>query len=499
MLSFLNPLLIRTFRNLFALLVFLPVSSYCQTIEKVVFDSNDSTDGYYLAILPHSNQIRGTLVLFNSFSTPERMLPETKLHNVAYVNDLLTIAVSMKQKLYADTVTVERLNTILKHVVSKYAADTSKFVLAGYDFAGNIALRYTEFTREYPAQFLIHPRAVIAIDSPVDLFGLWNWSERQIKRNSVSAGDAKYILDLMTKENGTLHNRKEQYDKLTPFDNEKAITGNEVFLKNIPVRLYYDADIEWHLKNRRNSLYDTNIPNGTELISRLLDLGNKEAELITAKKPGMNSRGIRTTNSLSIVDEVECIHWIKNKLDIFDPHTWIPPYNLPTPKGWEVERFPIPIEFAPQINYKGVEDVRFSPGWADEKSEEYWSYIYLWWLEGEQKMDASTLGKNLKAYYEGLVKGNITRRNIPAGKIIPTSVFIKNVKTEPDDLGTYNGTIGMLDYMTQKPIMLNCIVHVRTCKTENRTVVLIEISPRPFSHPIWKEINRIKERFECKN
>ena len=69
----------------------------------------------------------------------------------------------MKQKLYADTITIERLNTILKHVVLKYAVDTSKFVLAGYDFAGNIALRFTEFTKEHPSKFLIHPKAVIAI------------------------------------------------------------------------------------------------------------------------------------------------------------------------------------------------------------------------------------------------------------------------------------------------------------------------------------------------
>lgn len=488
----------RSFTILFALLIF-SISTLSQTIEKVVFDSNDSTDGYYLAISPRSNNIKGTLVLFNSFSSPENMLPETKLHNVAYANDLLTIAVSMKQKLYADTITIKRLNTILKHVVSKYAADTSKFVLAGYDFAGNIALRYTEFTKEHPSQFLIHPRAVIAIDSPVDLFGLWYWSERQIKRNSLSAGDAKYIIDLMAKENGTPYSKKEQYEKLTPFNNDKDTTGNEQYLKNIPVRLYYDADIEWQLNNRRNSLYDTNIPGGSELISRLLHLGNNEAELVTAKQPGMNSRGIRTTNSLSIVDEVECIHWIKNKLDIFDAHTWIPPYNLLTPKGWEVERFSIPIDFAPEILYKGVEDVRFSPGWGDEKSEHYWSYTYLWWLEGDQKIDAPVLQKNLKAYYEGLVKRNIISRNIPAGKVVPTSVIIKNIDNEGESLATYNGAINMLDYMTQEPITLNCLVHVKNCKSQNRTAVIIKISPKPYPHPIWKEMNRIKKSFECGN
>ena len=486
----------RFFAVLCTLVFLFSPSAFTQTIEKIIFDSKDSTDGYYLAIPPRSKNIKGTLVLFNSFSTPENMLTETKLHNVAYANDLLTVLVSMKQKLYADTSTIERLNTVLKDVVSKYSADTSKFVLAGYDFAGNIALRYTEFSEEHPSRFLIHPQAVIAIDSPVDLFGLWHWSERQIKKNSPSRGDAKYILDLMTREIGTPSAKKAQYEKLTPFNNGQDVTGNEQYLKNVPVRLYYDADIEWRLLNGNNSLYDTNIPDGSELISRLVSLGNKDAQLLTAKHPGKNSRGVRTTNSLSIVDEVECIHWIKNKLDIFDAHTWIAPYNFLTPKGWGVERFLIPIEFAPQITYKGVEDIRFAPGWGDEKSEQYWSYTYVWWLEGKQKIDAAILQQHLKAYYEGLVGRNISSRNIPASKVLPTNVTIKNLKTE-GDVQTYNGSINIVDYMTQKPITLNCLVKVKTCDLLNYTAVMVELSPKPYSHPVWKEMNKIVDGFEC--
>lgn len=481
----------------FFLALFLSNASLGQEIEKVIFDTKDSTDGYYLAIRPLSKNIKGVVVLFNSFSTPERMLPETKLQNVAYANDLLTIAVSMKQKLYADTATVERLNTILQHVVAGFKADTSKFVLAGYDFAGNIALRYAELSHERSSRFHVRPKAVIAIDSPVDVFGLWRWCERQIKKNTRSSGDARYIIDLMTREHGSIQNRLEEYKKLTPFYLSSEEPGNEQHLKNVPVRLYYDVDIEWDLKANRKSLYDTNIPDGSELISRLGDLGNKNAELITAKKPGMNSRGIRTTNSLSIVDEVECVHWIKNKLDIFDPHTWIAPYQISSTDGWGIERFPIPIEFAPQIPYHGVEDVRFAPGWGDQKSEGYWSYTYLWWLDGEQRIDAGALQEHLQSYYAGLVGRNISQRKIPANKVIPTRVKITTLKPGQEYPGKYSGTINMLDYMTQQPIVLNFVAQVRNCSSQNHTAVFIEISPKPYEHEIWKSLNRIVETFEC--
>jgi hypothetical protein len=175
----------------------------------------------------------------------------------------------------------------------------------------------------------------------------------------------------------------------------------------------------------------------------------------------------------------------------------VPPYRLPTPKGWEVERFPIPIGFAPQIPYRGVEDVRFAPGWGDEKSPQYWSYAYLWWLEDDPKIDVATLEKHLTAYYEGLVGSNITERNIPAGKVIPTRVQLKSTRADPDDAATYGGTVIMLDYMAQRPMTLNCRVGVRRCKVPGRTAVFIELSPQPPGHVVWRDLRGLKKGFTC--
>src|SRR4051812_2883303 len=228
--------------------ILVPSIAYNQYIEKVTFDNNDTTGGYYLAVHPRAENIKGTLVLLSSFYGLDGIISETKLHNVAYAygNDMLTIFVSMKEKLYADTTAVDRINTVLKNVVQKFSPDTSKFAIAGFDYAGIIALRYTELTYQYPTAFLIHPKAVFVIDSPVDLFGLWHMCERQVKKNysPESVGDAKYIRDAMTKENGTIYNNHENYSQLSPFDGERQTTGNEQYLKNVAVRLYYDTDID---------------------------------------------------------------------------------------------------------------------------------------------------------------------------------------------------------------------------------------------------------------
>ncbi len=480
---------------------FMPMAGISQNAEKVFFDPKDSTDGYYLAVLPQSGNIQGVQVLFSSFNFLENILPETKLQNVAYGNDILTIIASLKTALSADTGTIDRINHILNHIAAKFSVDTSKFVLGGYEYAGTVVLRYTELTYEDPSRYPVHPKAVFVMDCPVDLVSLVHWSERELKKNYSpgSMGDAKYILNALTKEYGELSTNQDKYISASPFEKDATAPGNELYLKNLPVRLYYDTDINWELKNRRNSYYDTFIPDGSELVSRLLLLGNNDAEFIPSKLPGMRSNGIRNPHSWSIVDETDCIQWIKQKLKIFDPNTYVPVYHLSITNGWGVERFPLPPEFARQIPYAGIEDVRFAPGWGDVKTEDYWSYAFLWWMEANPSINASALQENLKAYYSGLVGRNIPIRKIPTDKLIPTVVTIKKTKSEPGDEETYTGSISMLDYMTQTPMVLNAVVHLKKCPAQNHTALFFEISPKPSGHVIWKQLDQIWAEFRCTN
>jgi hypothetical protein len=173
------------------------------------------------------------------------------------------------------------------------------------------------------------------------------------------------------------------------------------------------------------------------------------------------------------------------------------PYKFDTPKGWRSERIPFPISFAPQVAYTGLEDLRFTAGWGDPTSDEYWSYVFLWWLEGSPVINADVLEANLQAYYTGLAADNVTKRNIPANKWMPAYTTIQKIKEAPGDIGTYNGTISILDYMVQQPLILNCLIHVKKCASQNHTVVLFEIAPKPFEHITWLELNKLQMSFEC--
>jgi hypothetical protein len=486
------------------LLVLSAFTARSQSFEKVSFDASDSTNGYYLAFPPASGSIKGVLVFFCSFRPPESLLPETRLHNVATASNLLTIYASVGNHLLPDPATIDRMNAMLKHLTEKYKTDTSSFVLGGFDMAGTIVLRFTELAYEHPAQFAVCPKAIFAVASTVDLFGLYRTSQRQIKRNFFppTVGDARIFLDMLTKEEGTIDEHPENYKKLSPFYRDEEAPGNEQFLRQVALRLYYDTDISWQLSTRRNSLYDTNLPDGSELIDRLLLDGNNKAEFVAAKLPGVRSNGMRNASAMSIVDETDCIQWIKRVLRIFDPNNplaWAAPYTFIIPDGWRMERTTVPGPFSTHFTLRGIEDIRFPPGWGDAKSEEYWSVAYLLWLDGEQKIDAGILQNNLKIYYDDLIAGALIRRNLTLapGTVFPTQVTIKKITAEADDLETYTGTIHMYDYMGQAPMTLNYLVHIKSCAAKNRVPLFFEISPKPFDHPLWRKLREMKQKFVC--
>jgi hypothetical protein len=181
----------------------------------------------------------------------------------------------------------------------------------------------------------------------------------------------------------------------------------------------------------------------------------------------------------------------------FDGKKWEAPYTLDAPKDWDVERFLIPIGFAPTITYKGVEDIRFTPGWGKKETKEYWSYAFLWYLDGTPTFDSKTLEKNLIAYYTGLFNINTDKSKIDTSKLIPVTASIEKGASEEGDLNTFQGKVNMNDYMTKKPISINLRIHIKSCAGQNKTFVFYEISPQPYTDNVWKRLHQLWDNFKC--
>jgi hypothetical protein len=173
-------------------------------------------------------------------------------------------------------------------------------------------------------------------------------------------------------------------------------------------------------------------------------------------------------------------------------------YVFAVPPKWTTEEFAFPVGFAPQLPYKGMEVLRFAPGWAAAGNEEHWSYTFLWWLEGQPVFDVAVLQQNLTDYYTGLLNQNIRERNIPSNKITLPSVFIQKTETAAGDTETWNGTITMTDYLDimYNTMKLNCVVHKKDCGS--KTALLFEISLQPGGHAVRQEMEKMVNGFGCK-
>ncbi|MFM7487967.1 MAG: hypothetical protein ACKO13_13735 [Cytophagales bacterium] len=290
-----------------------------QNYQKIVLDKNDAERGYYFAI-PPQDEVKGVLVLFPGYAeTPEMVLPEKKLHNTAFTNNLMTLVIPIGAKIYADEPTLSAINRALTDSIKRFRLDNKKMVVGGFSAGGTIALRYAEKCMERPGDFPIEPKAVFAVDSPVDIINLFGYFYRERAKNFSEAGvnEANFVQPIMEKElGGTPATNLKNYIANSPFYAASNEPGNERFLKNTAVRVYHDMDVVWQLQNRRRSLYDNNALCSSELINRLLLMGNDKAAFVQSDRKGYRSNGMRHTHSWSIVDEVECIQWIKEVLNI---------------------------------------------------------------------------------------------------------------------------------------------------------------------------------------
>ncbi|MFT5748066.1 MAG: hypothetical protein ACI920_003460 [Saprospiraceae bacterium] len=294
-------------------------SSLNLDIQKIIIDDQEETYGYYLTVQPTSKKIDGVLVLFAGFGQrPEDIFLDTKLPEFAAKNNLLTIGFAGRTRLTADSLVQEKLTRTLENVVKNNKVESNNFFLGGFSAGGNIALRYAELCKEFPDRYPINPRGVFMADSPIDLFYLWSMSKEILKTNysEIAVNEAKWIRDFHRQTyGGTPDEQPAIFRELSPFSMDKALGENEQFLQNVAVRTYHDIDIPWRLVNRnQNALFGNYIPS-SELINRLMLMGNEEAEFIQTFQTGYRRNGERHPHSWSIIDAEECVGWIKTLIE----------------------------------------------------------------------------------------------------------------------------------------------------------------------------------------
>ena len=469
-------------------------TAFAQPAEKIWFDKADSVYGYYVTIAPSAPRIQGALVLLDGYGgNADGFFADTKLQNVAYANEILTVCIPTGMRLYADSSMLALMNRILAEVVAKYQLRKDQFAIGGFSSGGTLAVRYAELCHEKPAQYAVLPKVVFDIDSPLDLAGLYKSAQRELKRDYKGwwLGESQMIIDRFNKELGDINGDLKGYRQVSPFQTGLSTPGNEQWLKNTAVRTYHDIDVDWYIKNRRRSLYETNILNASDFITQLTLEGSTQAEFISSKIQGRRSNGQRHPHSWNIADEIDLIQWLKEKLHFYPDHIE-KPYNYKAPAGWSPEMILFPLDFAPTIPYKGFEDLRFAPGWGDPNSDEKWQYTFLWWLDGRYTFTEKTLAHDIEAYFTGLTRQRAIADKLDMNAWTPAKAQVQKIATTSGDTDTYTATVHIFDsQVTKKPGVLYIKIHLKKRSDKNRAIVLFEVAANPFISAVWKESDMI--------
>ncbi len=301
--------------------------SNAQELEKVILedvDTNDlylndgeSTTLYYLKSVPKA-KIKGVLVILPSGGeTTEDLLKQITLHQLAVENGFLVLIPSINFGTENGDAEFLILDKIFNTITKEYHISKDHFILGGLSNGGMISLRYAERAVKNPNKTFLKPKGVFALDTPLDKAHLYQFCEREIEKNFTTAAveEGKWIIGEYEKLYGTPYKNPEKYVEASIFSYGEKEGGNAKYLKNIPLRMYTDFDVEWLMNQRHRDLYDWNGTDIIAMINKLKIMGNGDANVVVSYGKGVKLDGSKHPHSWSIMDSQDCLQWINKLFD----------------------------------------------------------------------------------------------------------------------------------------------------------------------------------------
>lgn len=288
-------------------------STFAQKVDTVYTEKNGQLETLYFTLVPEQPS-KGLLVVLGGFSFPQQTLEETTLPTKACAAGYTVLLPFLYR---ADTVDRNntfqtRLERLIPEIIKKYNLPKDKFIIGGQSWAGHQAMLYAEkaFNPQYKS--IVKPNAVFGVDPPLDLKRLYNGYVRAMtidttkRRNS----EASMITNLFKSQfGGTPQQKPKAYEMASSFYRDAKDGGNIKYLTAIPVRLYADPDVSWHINERNGPIEWTNLADVTACIVQLRLLGNKKAEFVNCLGKGFLPNGQRHPHAFSMLDADEFISW----------------------------------------------------------------------------------------------------------------------------------------------------------------------------------------------
>jgi hypothetical protein len=283
----------------------------CKTENKnTVLAKNETiiTADYELSKVKDSKAL---LIVFpGGGSSAKETKRDFKILTAAAKNNISVLLMNYGGKLWMENEDKVELSEKIQQTISENNLKTDNIIIGGMSIGGTVAITIGDYLQKNSIS--IKPKGVFVVDSPIDLYALYESSEKDIKRTDFSEerlGEPRWIVSYFKEKFGE-EELLSNIQKVSPFTLKTENISNIQHLKNTKLRFYTEPDTLWLQKNRQTDFESSNAYTLQKIDAVLENKNWEKAELIQTKNKGYRSDGERNPHSWSIVDIDDLITWI---------------------------------------------------------------------------------------------------------------------------------------------------------------------------------------------
>ena len=151
------------------------------------------TDDFELIIAKEQN---GLLILFpGGGGSPENIKREFKIVDAAKKKGISLLMVNFARKLWVEDEDCEKLSILIKSVIKEQNLKTDNVYIGGMSIGGNVTLSLSQHLLK---NNILPIKGTFIVDSPIDLFGLYESSIKDINNKELSEerlSEPKWIVN----------------------------------------------------------------------------------------------------------------------------------------------------------------------------------------------------------------------------------------------------------------------------------------------------------------
>ena len=252
------------------------------------------------------------LILFpGGAATSKEIKEEFDILGTAGQRNISVLLMNFNRHLWITDSESRQLAEQISAAIEQNDLNKEKIYIGGMSIGGNVALSLSNYLHQTESD--IRPEGVFIVDSPIDLYGLYESGQRDVRRKELSderLAEPKFIIGIMEDEFGVKDTLLSGLEEVAPVTLKTDNLDNIQALRNSKLRFYTEPDTIWWKQVRETDFEYTNART-IQRISRLLKEDNwTRFQLIQTKDKGYRSNGERHPHSWSIVDTEDLADWI---------------------------------------------------------------------------------------------------------------------------------------------------------------------------------------------